>query len=226
MDDNIKILIRKIINVFENDSGSPLTDYSSLYIYNDGPNDVKQITISFGITEFGEMKNLINHYINNVGKYAEQFKPYVKNIGRGGLWNDNNFKKLLILASKEDEIFRGSEDYIYDLKYWNRALNFFNNNGFKLPLSLCVLMDSIIHSGSVLDFLRKRFAENVPVAGGQEKVWIEQYCKVRKNWLSNHSRKVLRNTTYRMDFMLEQIKNNNWDLNKFPIYPHGVKILE
>jgi hypothetical protein len=48
-----------------------------------------------------------------------------------------------------------------------------------LPLSMLVVYDSFIHSGSVPMFLRKRFIERPPANGGDEKKWIGSYVEVR-----------------------------------------------
>ncbi len=218
-----KALMRKVINVFENDSQSPNTDYSTIYIYPDGPGDRRQITLGFGITEYGNMKKLVQNYINDGGKFADEFSKYVNKIGTTALVDSQEFRALLKKASKEDLIFRKAEDKIFEDKYFAPALAFFEKNGFKEPLSLMVILDSYIHSGSVPDFLRSRFPASVPARGGKEKDWIGQYVEARHNWLANHSRKILRGTIYRTRFHKTQIANNNWDLDP-PFVVNGVKI--
>ncbi len=102
-------------------------------------------------------------------------------------------------------------------------MKFFNDYKFTTPLSLMAIQDSILHSGSMMDFLLNRFAESKPSSGGDEKQWIEDYCRVRRAWLYGKGG-ILRNTVYRMDFMQAQISKNNWDL-KTPLYANGVKII-
>lgn len=217
-----KQFIRRVINAFE--TGSIKTDYSSIFIYADGPGNIRQLTLGWGITQHGEMKNLLIDYIKRGGNYSQQFRNYIDNITNVNLYKDDNFKLLLTTAAKNDQVFRDSSDYIYDIKYWNKAMDFFNSNGFILPLSALAIQDSIIHSGSILNFLRDRFSEKVPKDGGDEKVWLEQYLNTRKDWLSTHSRKILRNTVYRMDCLLEQITKDNWNLEYRPILANGIKV--
>lgn len=218
-----KVLMRKVINVFENDSQSPNTDYSTIYIYSDGPNERRQLTLGFGITEYGTMKKLIQVYINDAGKYADEFQPFVSKIGGSPLVDNKEFRALLVKASKEDAIFRAAEDKIFEDKYFAPAYKFFLSGGFQKPLSLMVILDSYIHSGSIPDFLRSRFPASLPSKGGSENEWISQYVDARHKWLANHSRKILRGTIYRTDFHKRQIIKGNWDFNP-PLLVNGVKI--
>jgi chitosanase len=221
IDLEVKTKIKQAINVLEMDSKD--IKYSQLYIYNDGPNDIRQITVSFGVTEYGNLKKLIEIYIADGGKYADQFQPFLNLIGKTALVNNADFKRLLIASAKEDSIMRTAQDKVYDLAYWDRAYKWFNANGFTLPLSMGVIMDSFVHSGGILDVLRQRFSEKTPASGGNEKEWVAQYLAVRREWLANHKKKILNNTVYRIDFFLKQTSTGNWDF-VCPLVPHGVNI--
>jgi hypothetical protein len=113
----------------------------------------------------------------------------------------------------------------YDEMYIDPAYAFCAKNNFKEELSKLVVCDSYLQSGSVLSLLRNMFSERPPINGGDEKIWIESYCKARRNWLANHSRTVLHNTVYRMDFMLDRIKKGDWSLSQSPFVANDVKIL-
>jgi chitosanase len=213
--------IQKIVNVFE--SGTPNGDYSCISLYEDGPNGIKQITYGKSqTTEWGNLSKLIKLYISLDGKFADQFIKYADTIGRISLVNDKNFISLLREASK-DQIMKESQDSFFDTHYWQPAKAWFDKNGFKTSLSMLVIYDSFIHSGSILKFLRERFTEKVPVNGGDEKAWIEQYCSARLNWLKNHSNPILRKTTYRVCDFLMAIDKNNWDLDQ-EFSANGTKI--
>ena len=80
------------------------------------------------------------------------------------------------------------------------------------------------NAGSILGFLRNKFKERTPAFGGNEKIWIESYCKTRREWLSNHTRPVLRKTVYRMNFMLDRIEQNDWDLTKNVYNANGILV--
>lgn len=216
-----KLKIRQIINVFEN--GRISADYSTIYIYRDGPNNVRQITLGFGITEYGNMAALIKLYINDGGLYAEHFKKFVAKIGKVALVDNSEFKSLLVRAAKEDPIMRNAEDKIYEEKYWTPALRFFTENGFTTPLAMAIILDSFVHSGSILPFLRKRFAAVPPAQGGSEYDWLYQYTVVRHNWLANHSNSILNGTIYRTRFFKDLLLKKNWNLDG-QLIANGVKI--
>ena len=157
-------------------------------------------------------------------KVADQLLAHKKESCSETLPDDKEFLKLIITTAQTDKDFREAEDFVYDSLYWNKGVEWFTNNGFTLPLSLAVIQDSILQSGSILQFLRDRFSEKTPNNGGSEKAWIEQYVKVRQEWLANHKNRVLNGTIYRTKFFLKEIEKDNWNLDKFPIYPNGVKI--
>lgn len=212
-----------MLNVFENDSGSPETDYTTIYLYKDGNNGRRQVTLGRGFTDDGgNLKKVVELYIKKGGKYADRFKPYLPKFGKGVLDDDTTFLKLLVAAGKEDELMRQAQDETFDAKYWVPSVDFFNDNGFKNPLSLAVIADSYLHSGSILSFLRKSFDTKTPSNGGDEKEWIENYIRVRRAWLKRKG-KPLSNTTYRMDLFIKEIKKGNWDFN-CPLSANGTSI--
>jgi chitosanase len=224
----IKNKIERVINAFE--TGSAEGDYAGLVKYRDykDPATGTYITqITYGrsqTTEFGNLKALVQQYINNNGLYASGLKSYVNKIGRKpSLSTDTNFCNLLVTAGKNDPIMRKSQDHLFDSYYYLPALGWFNQMGFTLPLSLLVIYDSHIHSGSVPGFLRKRFPASPPAVGGDEKTWIKQYVDARHEWLRTHPNKILNATIYRTTCFKKQIQSNNWDLSQ-PVKANGVLI--
>ena len=218
---NIIEFIKKVLLSFE--QSSTQINYNKIYTWNDGPNKIKQITLSFGITEYGNLKKFIQKYCNSKGSFAKQFEPYIPNIGKVSLVKDFNFINLLKESSKEP-IMQKCQEEAFEEYYITPALKWCDQNKFVLPLSKLVISDSFLHSGSILSLLRNKFAEKTPIDGGDEKKWIESYCKARKEWLSTSSSKLLRNTVYRPNFFLACITNNDWELNKPPYKPNGVLI--
>lgn len=219
MDKKDKIM--QIVNVFE--TGTAKGDYSNISIFADGPGNCRQITYGRSqTTEYGNLKKLIEKYISNNGIKSSEFKSFVDKIGKTPLVNDSHFKALLKEASK-DPIMIQSQDEFFDEVYWKPAVKFFTENKFTQPLSMLVIYDSYIHSGGILDFLRKRFNETPPVKGGNEQVWIKQYLNTRKSWLAGHSRPILRKTVYRCNNLLKAVDENNWDLSK-PFIANGTTI--
>jgi chitosanase len=215
--ENQKRKIIQVINVFE--TGTITGNYSKISIFSDGPvingNRIKQITYGRSqTTEYGVLKILIEQYITNKGQFADQFKPFVDKIGKQpSLCTDSSFKSLLKNAGQNDSIMKSTQDNFFDQLYYQPAFNWFTSMKFTLPLSLLVIYDSFIHSGSILPFLRQRFPESVPANGGDEKKWINQYIAARHDWLEHHPNKILRNTVYRPICFEKAIAQNNWDLS-------------
>lgn len=224
----VKRKIEQVINVFE--TGSAKGDYSAISKYadyTDPDTKTRIVQVTYGrsqTTEFGNLKALILDYVNDGGVYANQFQPYVNRIGfKPSLATDAVFCKALVDAGTSDPIMKKCQDDFFDSKYYNPAHSWFLINGFTMPLSLLVIYDSYIHSGSILSFLRKKFATAVPSHGGDEKEWISNYVSARHTWLANHSNELLRKTVYRTQCFKDQILINNWDLSQ-PINAHGVTI--
>jgi len=216
-----KPTIKKILLAFEQDSTT--IKYNKVYTYEDGPNDIKQITLSFGVTEFGNLHNFIKSYIFSGGVNAKFFTPYVDRIGRVSLVNDQDFINKL-KESGSDPIMQQCQEKAYEDMYITPAYSGAERNGFGENLSKLVICDSFLQSGYILFLLRNKFSEKITSVGGSEKILVKEYCIARRNWLANHSRKVLNDTVYRMDFMNKRMLLNDWDLSNFPMDANGVKI--
>jgi len=214
-------LIKKILLAFE--QSSTTIKYNQIYKYDDGPNDIKQITVSFGITEYGNLRNFIKSYVFSGGVHSKFFSDYIDKIGRVSLVHDDAFVGKLKEAASDPKM-QECQEKAYDEMYIDPAYAFCEKNGLVKNLSKLVVADSYLHSGSILSALRNSFSESVPVNGGNEQKWIECYCKARKTWLANHSRKILHNTVYRMDFMINRIEKGDWDLTQSPFVANDVKI--
>lgn len=214
--------IKKVLLAFEQSTTS--IKYNAVYTYEDGPKDIKQITLSFGITEFGNLKKFIQEYCDKDGRYTKDFKPYLPLIGVKPLVNDKLFINLL-KESATDPAMQACQEQAYDSMYITPALTWCSKNNLTLPLSKLVIADSYLQSGSILNIIRNSFTEKIPSNGGDEKSWVTAYCKARKHWLSTHSRTILHKTTYRMNMMLSIIEKDDWHLSQ-PFYiANGVKIV-
>lgn len=221
--DQQKRICEQVINAFE--SGAAAGKYGLISIMDDGPHNVKQV--SYGrsqTTEYGNLEELLQMYVNENGIYSDELSPYLPKIGVVPLVNDATFKKLLYDAGIKDPIMRQVQDQFFDLRYFQPAMGWADDNGFSLPLSALVIYDSYIHSGSIMMWLRKRFPESSPKNGGDEKIWISQYVDARNSWLATNSSQLLRNTIYRTACLKSEIVRNNWDLDILPIRAHGVDI--
>lgn len=218
----IKNKIEAIVNVFE--TGSPQGDYAAISIYKDGKNGSRQITFGRSqTTEQGNLRSLIDLYISNGGAFAGSFQPYLSQIGKTPLVDNADFKALLRRAAREDPLMRSTQDYFFDVVYYTPALHFFDGYKFTFPLSLLVIYDSFIQSGTVLSSLRQRFKEVPPSLGGNEKAWTTAYVNVRQDWLAGNAKAVVRNTVYRTRCFLEEIGNDNWMLAS-PVDANGTLV--
>lgn len=223
VEDAKKKIIVGVVNVFE--TGTPEGKYDALVVYADGQDGSRQITFGRSqTTEQGNLKELVIQYIQNGGVFGNQFSPYLNKIGQAPLADDIAFRNLLVQAAREDEIMRRTQDNFFDSAYYDPANRFFEENQFTLPLSMLVIYDSYIHSGSIPSFLRKLFGEYPPAKGGDEKKWVASYVDVRHQWLKYHENSLLRRTIYRTQCFKEQIAQNNWSLAKLPIMANGVSV--
>jgi chitosanase len=219
---DLSSLIKKVLLAFEQSRTS--IRYEAVYLWDDGPKNIKQITLSFGITEHGNLKKFIDQYIQQNGRYAKDFAKYTSLIGKQSLVSDNNFINLL-KESAQDPTMQQCQEKAFDSMYITPALNWCSKNNLILPLSKLVIADSFLHSGSILTQIRNAFKAKIPSNGGDEKEWITQYCQARRQWLSTHSRKDLHKTVYRPNFLLSLIVKNDWHLNESIYVANGVKIV-
>ncbi|WP_420150948.1 chitosanase [Spirosoma sp.] len=218
----VKKKVEQVVNAFE--TSSLEGKYDALVVLKDGLNNTRQITYGRSqTTEQGNLKSLIDMYITRNGIFANDFKPFRTKIGKVPLADDATFKNLLRKAAREDIIMRNTQDEFFDILYYTPAVNFFISLDLTLPLSLLVVYDSFIHSGCVPSHLRERFPEVPPSLGGDEKAWIKAYVKTRDTWLATNKKLILRNTVYRTQCFLNQIKTGNWMLDK-PVNANGVLV--
>lgn len=218
-----KRICEQVINVFE--TGSIKGDYGSVVTYADGPHGVRQVTYGRSqTTEYGNLEELVQMYADANGTFSEQLRSYITKIGVTPLVDDKQFKQLLRDAGRQDPVMQQIQDVFFGKRYFQPAMQWADTNKFTLPLSALVIYDSFIHSGSIPDFLRKRFPEVPPAKGGAEKIWIKQYVDTRHKWLANHPKKLLQQTVYRTQCFKREIARDNWDLSQVPINANGVKV--
>ncbi len=218
-----KRICDQVVNVFE--TGSVVGDYSSITVDNSGPRRIRQIT--YGrcyTTEYDKLHELIRLYIDAGGIFTAQLAPYLTKVGLDPLSDDEAFKNLLREAGKHDAKMRQIQDLLFDKYYFTPAMTWAEANQISLPLSALVIYDSYIQSGSVPDFLCRRFAEVPPASGGREVIWVEQYVATREAWLANHPNPVLHPTVYRTRCFQQEIARENWNLSQLPIKVQGLEI--
>lgn len=218
-----KLICERVINVFE--TGTIAGKYGAISIYHDGPHRMRQITYGKSqTTEYGNLKQLVQMYVNDGGTFSKSLEPYVARIGIDALVDDTTFKDLLRRAGNEDQTMRDTQDVFFDRVYFQPALEWAGTRGFQKALSVLVIYDSFIQSGGILDFLRARFPEKTPVAGGDEKTWITQYVGVRDEWLTDNENPDVRPSAYRTKDLLREVNKGNWDLAVTPFLANGTPV--
>ena len=217
-----KRIMERVLNVFE--TGSIRGDYANISIFHDGPNRIRQITYGRSqTTEYSHLNELVKMYVDGGGQFSEDLRPFLPLIGNAALVDNANFKNLLRRAGT-DPIMQRTQDSFFDQVYFQPAIDWANRNGFNRALSTLVIYDSFIHSGGILSFLRSRFTERPPAAGGREEFWIRDYVRVRHEWLATNERDDLRATIYRTRDLMREIDRGNWELAMLPIMAHGVPV--
>ena len=218
--------IRRTLSVAE--TGRPEWDPGAVYVYADDNRynpPRRQITLSIGFTENGNLSKVIRAYVDKPGSLAGSFKSYLPGMGaRGNSLADNAFFKNLLKQAGADPVMGQVQKDLFDGLYLGPAFAWADTNGFVEPLSYLVIADSFLHSGSMLGFLMDRFPEKKPAAGGNERKWIMDYLRARHDWLRKHSTKILNKTVYRAECFLEAIAKDNWDLSS-GLVMNGTKVL-
>ncbi len=212
MTELIKQKIWSCLDIFE--TGKLGGDYGNISIFNDGPHGIKQLTAGrHQTTETGHLPALIETYIKSDGEYSKDFGEFLPVLHRGHLYENSAFISLFKHAAS-DPVMQRVQDAFFEKVYWNSAMEWAAENGFTLNLSMLVIYDSFVHSGSILGFLRNRFEEKTPKKGGNEKVWIVAYAGARNSWLKNHSNAILHNTAYRSALFVKIAQKGDWDLKE------------
>jgi chitosanase len=212
--------IKRIINVWE--TGKEALNVTDIYIFKDGKNESRQLTVGSGLTEQGGgIKKALEYYL--LAQPKDPIAPFVPLVGKTPLVANQEFRAHFgrVLDSPD---WRGAFERVWAENYITPALEWATRHGFTLPLSILCVVDSWVHSGRVPDFLRARFPELPPSKGGNEKLWVIAYCKARGIWLANHSRRILRKTNYRVNDILRAAENGNWDLSK-PFLANGKTVI-
>jgi chitosanase len=215
--------IRNVLIVAE--QGRQTMAYGEVYRYHDGPNQCRQITLSIGFTQYGNLGAVLDVYGKAQGKLSEQLAPWANRMKNRETVDSNEFINLLKEAGK-DPVMQMVQNQMFDKFYLTPGVGWGETEGFTSPLSFLVICDSYLHSGSILSSIRNKFAEKTPANGGNEKVWIEQYTNARQSWLANHSKEILHGTVYRTKYFKELIAMGDWNLDSYhTVAMNGLKPL-
>lgn len=223
LNENQHRLIERVINTAE--TGKPDGDYAALSVYADGPHGIRQITFGRSqTTEYGNLRELVQRYVAAKAIFSTQLAEFADDVGSVPLTENTVFKNLLRNAARQDPVMRQIQDQFFNEVYFDPAMRWADNHGFKLPLSAMIIYDSFIHSGGILWLLRQKFPEDPPSHGGDEKAWIRAYTEARHQWLKNHAKQIVGASAYRTEAYLHEIQRGNWDLSQLPVMMNGIAV--
>jgi chitosanase len=221
-------LILQILQAIE--TGRAAGDYGLVSLMHDGEGDRLQVTLGIQFDEAsGDLQKVLSAYCQKGGPAADHLSHFIAKVNRFAsnsatvLAHDQNFQSILRSLGAEPAM-RAAQDEIFDSETWGPAKKWFDSEGFTLPLSMLVIDDSFLQSGSILSFLRERFEEVPPARGGDEKAWIRAYTEVRHKWLSSSNNTALRNSSYRTRFYLSLLELEDWNLTGGRYSVNGVSI--
>jgi chitosanase len=203
------------------ETGNIKVRYADVYIYGDGANRRRQVTLSYGFTEDqGNLLRLLKVYDATEGVYSLQFEKFLPLIGTGVLHESVEFIELLKKAAKSDNHFCDCQDFVFDALYVERAKRKAIEYGIFTELGLMIVTDSILQGS--FDKVANKFPEKRPSKGGDEKVFLKAYLVARKKWLLGCGGN-LANSVYRVNDLLAAVEAGNWDLSQ-PILANDILI--
>ncbi|NET13975.1 MULTISPECIES: peptidoglycan-binding protein [unclassified Okeania] len=201
-----------IINIFE--TSRVVGDYSLVVC---APGDPGGLTYGKSQTTInsGNLYLLIKAYTEADGaKFADELSPYLKSLKQQDrtLCDDRNLHRILRQAGKQDDVMIDTQDAFFDRVYWTSAINRATSLGIETALGTAVVYDSTIHGswGRMRDRTIERHGRPSEIG---EQAWISNYINVRREWLANHSIRILNRTVDRMDAFRKIIDIGNWSLN-------------
>ena len=234
LNDIQKRTIQAIVNVFE--TGRPAGNYGAVTFSTRDPGRLtygrSQTTLSSG-----GLAQLVGEYCNTTGAAeAASLRPFLVRLQARdrSLDSDAPFRTLLIKAG-QDPVMHRVEDQFFDRIYWDPAIHAARRLAISTPLGSAVVYDSFVHGAWAR--LRDATLSRVGLPGNSglpaiptgsrgttdERAWILEYVKLRREWLSTHANPLLRLAVYRMDTFLALAAAGNWAL-ALPIEAHGVAI--
>ena len=210
-----------IVRVFE--TGTPAGNYSEVAVLNDGAG------ISYGISQFthrsGSLAEVVSRYLASGAAAGRDVllsrMPMLLDRSAAAIASlaaVREFRRALAAAGHTREMRVAQEAVAFE-RYMLPAIRACEGSGFRLPLSLAIIYDSMTHGS--YNKIRDRVRISPASAGGFEKRWITEYVRERDAWLGSIPR--LRSTRYRTRFFLSRIAAGRWDL-ELPINVHGALI--
>lgn len=218
------------------ETGKPDGDYGNVTVLHDNPSGGPQLTYGkHQTTESGRnLQKMVREYLGRdssylIGPERDKLSFFIA-APTYSLVRDSTLKAVLQKAGGDPAMQDVQNEFFLE-HYMKPARQWAVSNGFKLPLSMLVIYDSFIQSGSVPWWLRRRFREVPPSQGGDEKKWVSQYVDVRHQWLKywgdgvSRKSRAIRNSSYRTDALNIETDRGNWDLSMLPMRVNGITVV-
>lgn len=200
-----------IINIFE--TGHVLGDYGQVTLLQGDPG---RLTYGRSQTTLGSGKlhELLQLYCANPGaRFGPRLTPWLPAVAAAELSVDQDSQlHNLLRACADDPVMRETQDSFFDTNFWRPALRAATQERLaSSALAVAVVYDSFVHGswGRIRDRTRQAVG---PVAAVGERRWIAAYVEQRRQWLANHSLKILHRTVYRMEAFQRLIALGQWGL--------------
>ena len=216
-----KRTIQAIINIFETGFAQP--DYGRVTLMTGDTGH-----LSYGRAQFslgsGTLYLLIKDYAaHEEALYAPALQKHLPRLEETDLsLNDDAAFRALLEAAAGDPIMHCCQDALLDRFYWMPACRAAKTKNLRLPLSFCVLYDSLVH-GSWARIARRTSEKHGEPQTLGERAWIAAYLSERRAWLVGHKNALLHHTAYRVRVLYRLLQNDNWTL-ELPLTLRGQRI--
>lgn len=212
-----------IVNIFE--TGKPGGEYGKVTLLTGDPGH-----LTFGRSQTtlasGNLYLLIKVYTEHEdAEFGTEFVEYLTRLANRDttLDYDRRLRRLLRDAG-DDPVMQDVQDEFFDRVYWIPSMKAAEATGISNGLGSCVVYDSRIHGSWI--WMRDRTNDRYgAVEEIGEKEWVAKYVDTRKEWLANHSIKILNKTIYRMEAFQKLIGQKKWGL-ELPLLVRGIRIDE
>jgi chitosanase len=218
-----KRIAQAIVNIFE--TGKLSGEYGMVTLL---PGDPGHLTYGRSQTTLasGNLYLLVKAYTENEeAELGGELAGYLTRLANRDTTLDQDARlRRLLQNAGDDSVMQDVQDAFFDRIYWAPSLAAADATGISTGLGVSVVYDSKIH-GSWIRMRDRTIDRYGGVEEIGEKKWVAKYVDTRKDWLANHSIKILNKTIYRMEAFQRLIDQEKWGL-ELPFTVRGIRIDE
>ena len=212
-----------IVQIFE--TSKVMGDYGKVTLLKD---DTGHLTYGKAQTTLasGNLHLLIAEYCRTPGAaLAGPLSVFLPRLENRDLSLDHDFAfRRLLRDAGDDSIMHDVQDGFFDRVFWQPAMRQMSAMGGSEALTAATVYDSTVH-GSWRRMRNRTNDRHGSMAQLGERQWVEAYLATRRDWLANHSNKLLQKTVYRMGSLQGLVDSSAWDL-PLPLTVRGIFIDE